>query len=178
MRIEEGMALRALSANNFLSRFLSLGCCACNFFVEEVRGVLDGEVVVLLVVDLVFDCCFGDFLDLVLDLLRLREISASEAPLSLFCFLDLLRDRERSPTDDADVVFRRLYVVISWVRVDDCVFGRVTSLSLDLDRPLPPTSPSAPTPTRPLLLLLDDLALPLLLCRFGGGGGLPRPWLL
>ena len=108
------MALRALSANNFLSRFLSLGCCDCNFFVEEVRGALDGEVVVLFVVDFVIDCCFcfEDFLDLVLDLLR--EIFASEAaPLSLFCFLDLLRDRERSPTDDADVVFRRLYVVIS-----------------------------------------------------------------
>ncbi len=150
------MALRALSANNFLSRFLFLdvvvGCC--NFFVEDERGVLDGEFVTANCLEL-----FEDFLDL--DLLWLRVPSLA-APL-LFCAslcLDLLRER---PTDDPeDSLCRTLLAVLR--------FG-LTLLLLDLVRPSPSPSSSLP--------LLVVLALPLLLCRLGGGGGgVIRLWLL
>jgi len=127
MRMEAGMALRALSANNFLSFFLFLG----GFFaeVEERDVVLDGEVVVVdddLV--FVFDCCFelldGDFF--VLGLLRLREISESDAPCCCCCccgcsFLDLLRDwRPSTDADTPDDSFgRTLLEVLRLMRLDD-----------------------------------------------------------
>lgn len=112
MRMEAGMALRALSANNFLSFFLFFGFFAV---VEERDVVLDGAIAVVdddLV--LFFDCCFelldGDFL--VLDLLWLREISESDAPCCCDCsFLDLLRDW-RPSTDDPDDSFGRTLLVV------------------------------------------------------------------
>lgn len=163
--MDAGMALRALSANNFLSRFLFLevavGCCC--FFVEDERGVLDGEFVTV-------DCLelFGDFLDLDLDLLWLR-VPSLVAPL-LFCAslcLDLLRERP----DPDDSLCRTLLVALRF----DSILARVdlTLSLLDLVRPSPSPSSSL------LLLLLVVLALPLLLCRLGeGGGGLMRLWLL
>lgn len=155
--MDAGMALRALSANSFLSRFLFLAEDCCLFMVvEEERVILDGDEPVVLDLEFGLDCCLElvFFFVLVLDLLRLREISES---VTLFCFLASLRVRERLSDDPDNSSGRRLLLELRL----DCVLELVISLLLDLDRPLS-SSPSPP---------VFAFALPLLLCRRGGGGG-------
>ena len=120
--MDAGMALRALSANNFLSRFLFLAVVGVgggggDFFVEDERGgVLDGDLLAVDCFELLEDLLV---LDLGLDLDLLTRLSSLIIAPVIFCdslCLDLLRDR---PTDvDPDDSIRRTLLLVVVLRFD------------------------------------------------------------
>ena len=177
MRIDAGMAMRALSANNF-SRFLAEGCFAA---ADERAAVFERDVVeVACFWFLVFDCCLelGDclFLFLGLDLLRLLLPPISGTSLLLDLPFVLVLERASTLGDS----FGRTLLVVAVAVVFRCAswldFVSRTRVDCGLEASMWPLArlldgPSLlPSALRPVLLLLV-LALPLLLLRRGGDGG-------
>ncbi len=132
--MDAGMALRALSANNFLSRFLFLAVVVGvggggDFFVEDERGVLDKEFVAVDCLELLRDLLV---LGLDLDLLTRVLPSLIIAPV-IFCdslCLDLLRDRPPDVDPDDDSI-RRTFLLVVVLRFD-CLLDIISLARVDL----------------------------------------------